>query len=319
MMNSGVPTSTPSMAPDPYGLGSDADNLPATSCSPPDAAPPAASPTDQRIPPSNYQGVPSATKASPYCTRQPLDAPRMPAPRLDTVRDLNQIHYEDPRPEILARISHELAYRMQAAAPELIDSPASPRPPDMYGVDRPDPATKPPARMVPAPSPPSETASSPAGSSSAACASSISTHASWDHHSDLDNEMEYTTAMCDQPIAALIKDLKQRGLLDETLVIFGSESAAPSEKTAPVSAKPTPDETTPMAFTIWMATADQGGTIIGETDDIGWNIVRTPSTSTTSTPPSSTSWPQPPRPHLPLQRTTSASPMSLETSPPNYT
>ena len=47
-------------------------------------------------------------------------------------------------------------------------------------------------------------------------------HASWDHHSDLDKELAYNTRMVDQPIAALIKDLKQRGLLDHTLVVWGS-------------------------------------------------------------------------------------------------
>ncbi len=48
-------------------------------------------------------------------------------------------------------------------------------------------------------------------------------HASWDHHEDVDGELPFYTGMADQPVAALIKDLKQRGLLDETLVVWGSE------------------------------------------------------------------------------------------------
>lgn len=288
MMNSGVPTfGRPSMgAWINYGLGTDADNLPGyVVLTAGRGTSGGVSNWTSGFLPSNYQGVLFRNEGEPVLhlanpAGMPHECQRL---GLDTVRDLNQIHYEETRdPEILARISsYELAYRMQAAAPELIDlSGESQATLDMYGVDRSESGYK----------------ASRAGGPGTFAAFSRNCllarrlvergvrfiniyHASWDHHSDLDNEMEYTTAMCDQPIAALIKDLKQRGLLDETLVIFGSEFGRTplGENRAGFREANTGRDHHPMAFTIWMAGGGtKGGTIIGETDDIGWNIVKDP-------------------------------------------
>jgi uncharacterized protein (DUF1501 family) len=103
-------------------------------------------------------------------------------------------------------------------------------------------------------------------------------HASWDHHSNLDSELTFNSGMADQPIAALLKDLKERGLLDSTLVVWGSEfGRTPLGENRKGYAKVTGRDHHPFAFTIWMAGGGvKGGQIVGETDEIGWNIVKDP-------------------------------------------
>jgi uncharacterized protein (DUF1501 family) len=101
-------------------------------------------------------------------------------------------------------------------------------------------------------------------------------HASWDHHSNLDAELAFNATMADQPIAALLKDLKQRGLLDSTLVVWGSEfGRTPLGENRIGYKKVTGRDHHPFAFTLWLAGGGvKGGQVIGETDEIGWNIVR---------------------------------------------
>jgi uncharacterized protein (DUF1501 family) len=103
-------------------------------------------------------------------------------------------------------------------------------------------------------------------------------HSSWDHHSGLDNELTYCTRMADQPVAALIKDLKQRGLLDETLVVWGSEfGRTPLGENRGGSKVVTGRDHHPFAFSIFMAGGGiKGGQVIGKTDEIGWSIVEEP-------------------------------------------
>ena len=103
-------------------------------------------------------------------------------------------------------------------------------------------------------------------------------HASWDHHSNLDPELTFNAGMADQPIAALIKDLKQRGLLDSTLVVWGSEfGRTPLGENRRGYGKVTGRDHHPYAFTLLLAGAGiKGGQIYGETDELGWNIVRDP-------------------------------------------
>src|SRR6185369_10432773 len=103
-------------------------------------------------------------------------------------------------------------------------------------------------------------------------------HASWDHHSNLDPELTFNSGMADQPIAALIKDLKQRGMLDETLVVWGSEfGRTPLGENRAGREGVTGRDHHPFAFTLWMAGGGvKPGQVIGETDDIGWNVVKDP-------------------------------------------
>ena len=142
------------------------------------------------------------------------DARNGSAPALDALRDLNQEHLaETGDVEIASRInSYELAFRMQMAAPELLDfSKESQATLDMYGIGK-----KPMApfatncllarRMV-----------------ERGVRFVMLMHASWDQHTYLNRDLKKNCDITDQPTAALIKDLKQRGLLDSTLIVWGGE------------------------------------------------------------------------------------------------
>ena len=100
-------------------------------------------------------------------------------------------------------------------------------------------------------------------------------HASWDHHSGINKELPFCAGMCDQPLAALIKDLKQRGMLDETMVIWASEfGRTPLGENRTSRSGVTGRDHHPYAFTTWAAGGGiKGGQIIGKTDDIGWNVI----------------------------------------------
>ncbi len=201
---------------------------------------------------------------------------------LDALGDLNRLRYKQVGdPEIASRITaYELAFRMQTAAPELIDlSGESKATMEAYGVEREQPDVK---------------ASRGGGpgqfkSFSTNCLLARRLvergvrfvnifHASWDHHSNLDAELKQNCLMADQPIAALLKDLKQRGLLDSTLVVWGSEfGRTPLGENRGGSANVTGRDHHPYAFSLWMAGGGvKGGQVVGETDEIGWNITKDP-------------------------------------------
>jgi hypothetical protein len=183
---------------------------------------------------------------------------------LDALRNLNQrrfIAIHDP--EIASRIaSYELAFRMQSAAPELIDlSGESQATLDAYGVNRADPPIQ------------AARGGGPGQYRSFATNCLLArrlvergvrfvniVHASWDHHSNLDAELPFNAGMADQPIAAMIKDLKQRGLLDETLILWCSEfGRTPLGENRNGRPGVTGRDHHPFAFTLWMA----GGGIKG--------------------------------------------------------
>jgi uncharacterized protein (DUF1501 family) len=202
---------------------------------------------------------------------------------LDALRELNALANEQAHdPEIASRIAaYELAFRMQSAAPQLNDlSHESPKTLEAYGVERSDP----------------KNGGRGKGSSNKTWATFARNcllarrmaergvrfvnliHASWDHHSNLDPELEFNAGMSDQPIAALIKDLKDRGLLDETLVVWGSEfGRTPLGENRPGRKGVTGRDHHPNAFTMFMAGGGvKGGLSYGETDDIGWEPARDP-------------------------------------------
>jgi hypothetical protein len=94
----------------------------------------------------------------------------------------------------------------------------------------------------------------------------------WDHHKDIANNIKKTSADIDQPIAALLTDLKQRGMLEDTLVLFGGEFGR-----TPVSEGDSGRDHNPYGFTVWMAGGGiRGGTIYGATDDFGFKAVQNP-------------------------------------------
>jgi len=231
--------------------------------------------------PTSYAGVLFRNKGEPVLNlNNPVGlSEAMQAKTIEAVRDLNGVRLATiGDPEINSRISaYELAFRMQSAAPELIDlSKEDKKTIDEYGLDRVEPDVK---------------ASRGGGkgqfrSFATNCLLArrlvergtrfVSLfHASWDHHSNLNVELPHNCQMADQPVAALIRDLKRRGLLDSTLVLWLSEfGRTPLGENRGGSANVTGRDHHPFAFTIWMAGGGiKGGQVVGKTDDIGWKIV----------------------------------------------
>jgi hypothetical protein len=287
MLNCGVPTfGRPSMGSWlTYGLGSESQNLPGyVVLTAGRGTSGGASLWSSGFLPSNYQGVLFRNQGDPVLnlSNPPGITAEMQHYGLDAVKDLNRLRQNMVGdPEIASRIaSYELAFRMQSAAPELMDlSGESAATLEAYGVDREDPKVA------------TERGGGPnqfrTFSRNCLLARRMVErgvrfvnlyHASWDHHSNLDVELTFNTQMADQPIAALLKDLKQRGLLDTTLVVWGSEFGRTPLGENRVGRKPnTGRDHHPFAFSLWMAGGGiKGGQVIGETDEIGWNIVKDP-------------------------------------------
>ncbi|MBW3597816.1 MAG: DUF1501 domain-containing protein [Planctomycetes bacterium] len=195
---------------------------------------------------------------------------------LDALRDLNQARYEETLdPEIAGRIAnYELAFRMQTAAGQLNDlSQEDQRTLDAYGVDREDAKIKVKRDGGPGQYRDFSTNCLLARRLVERGVRFVNVfHATWDHHEDVDGELPFYTQMVDQPIAALIQDLKQRGLLDETLVVIGSEFGR-----TPLGQGKAGRDHHPFAFTMLLAGGGaRPGYTHGETDEIGWAPVRDP-------------------------------------------
>ena len=234
--------------------------------------------------PSVYSGVLFRNQGEPVLNLRtpPGISDGLQRKGLDVLGRLNQARFDQMHdPEIASRIaSYELAFRMQSAAPELIDlKQESQATLDAYGLDRKEPDVK------------GGRGGGPGQFRSFASNCLLArrmvergvrfvniVHASWDHHSDLDVELPFNSEMADQPIAALIKDLKQRGLLDETLVVWASEfGRTPLGENRNGSEMVSGRDHHPFAFSIFMAGGGlKGGQVYGETDEIGWSVVKDP-------------------------------------------
>ena len=253
-----------------YGLGSESQNLPGfVVLSSGVGTSGGASNFSSGFLPSTYQGTMFRNSGDPilYLSNpRDLTAARQRA-GLDVLKDLNQEHYQQTGDEeIASRIaSYELAFRMQTAGPELLDfSKESPATLEMYGVDK-EP-TKPFAtncllarRMV-----------------ERGVRFVMLMHASWDDHTNLNKNLKKNCLITDQPAAALIKDLKQRGLLDTTLVVWGGEFGRTPmcEIRNPSDAENAGRDHHPVAYSIWMAGGGiKGGQVVGKTDDLCFNIL----------------------------------------------
>jgi len=234
--------------------------------------------------PSEHAGVLFGNQGAPILNlERPEGASRvLDRELLDTIGAINGLAWQAKGDsEILSRIAnYELAFRMQMAAPELVDlSSESPALLETYGVDRPEP----------------EKRSGRVGSGQHFA--SFATNcllarrlvergvrfvnlifASWDHHSNLDAELAYNAACIDQPIAALIGDLKERGLLDETLVVCAGEfGRTPLGENRVGRSGVTGRDHHPSAFSLFMAGAGvRGGYTHGQTDDLGWSPIQDP-------------------------------------------
>src|SRR5436190_12069481 len=218
--------------------------------------------------PTIYQGVPFRKSGDPvlFLSNPAGITEGMQRRTLDLVKDLNERHLSAMGdPEIATRInSFEMAFRMQSSAPELMDvSNESPETLKMYGVEPGKPSfamncllTR---RLI-----------------ERGVRFVQLFHEGWDHHSEVVKGVKDQTGKTDQASAALIRDLKQRGLLDDTLVIWGGEFGRTPmvEANADFGRKLGRDHH-PQAFTMWMAGGGiKGGVTMGETDELGFHVAK---------------------------------------------
>jgi hypothetical protein len=255
-----------------YGIGSEADNLPGFVVlqSGPRGPRGGAALWSNGFLPSTYQGVPFLKGPSPILNLKspPGVDDTKQGEFIDVVRDLNRLrHQAVGDPEIETRIAaYEMAYRMQTAAPELMDLTSETKETlDLYGTEP--------------------------GKDSFATNCLLARrliergvrfvqlyHTNWDHHGGPTENLEkHLPEVCkdvDQASAALVKDLKRRGLLDETLVIWGGEFGRTpmGEPRESVGRDHHID-----AYTMWLAGGGvKAGFIYGKTDEIGYNVVENP-------------------------------------------
>jgi hypothetical protein len=220
--------------------------------------------------PTKYQGVKFRSVGDPvlYLSNPPGVSRDLRRAYLDSLGELNQMHLEDyGDPEIATRISqYEMAFRMQSSVPELTDLSKEPESTfELYGQD----ARKP-------------------GTFAANCllARRLAErgvrfiqlfHRDWDHHNHLP---EYLPGKCketDQAGAALVMDLKQRGMLDDTLVIWGGEFGRTVYCQGRLTADDYGRDHHPRCFTMWMAGGGfRPGVTHGETDDYCYNVTKDP-------------------------------------------
>jgi hypothetical protein len=187
---------------------------------------------------------------------------------LDGLKAMNELTYEQlGDPETRTRIQqYELAYRMQASVPELVDLASEPKSTEeLYGPDIHKPGSFAHTvllarRMV-----------------ERGVRFVQIYHNNWDHHGNIAKRMPDQCLDVDQPCYGLIQDLKRRGLLDETLIIWGGEFGRTIYSQGGVSKTNYGRDHHPRCFTMWMAGGGtKGGTIYGETDDFSYNIVKNP-------------------------------------------
>ena len=220
--------------------------------------------------PTKYQGVKFRSGKDPVLYLSNPNGYEPPARRrfLDDLGKLNQLKLEEAQdPEIATRMAqYEMAFRMQTSVPELADLSKEPAATfDLYG-----PGSRRP------------------GSYAANCilARRLAErgvrfiqlyHRGWDQHGKLPAELRMQCEDTDQPTAGLIQDLKQRGLLDETLVLWGGEFGRTVYSQGELTATNYGRDHHPRCFTMFAAGGGfKGGYTHGETDDFSYNIVKDP-------------------------------------------
>lgn len=184
---------------------------------------------------------------------------------LNRINELNHAAVGDPATHTRIR-QYEMAFRMQASVPELTDlSTESEQTFKLYGEEARKPGTF------------ANTALMSRRLAERGVRFIQIYHNNWDHHSNVDRRLPSQCKDIDQPCYALLEDLKQRGMLDDTLVIWGGEFG----RTIYTQGKLAPNnygrDHHPRCFTMWMAGGGaKGGTIYGETDEFSYNIVKDP-------------------------------------------
>jgi hypothetical protein len=249
-----------------YGLGSETQNLPGFVVFSTGKKGPSGGNSNwgSGFLPTVYQGVTFRTSGDPvlYLSNPPGVDDTLQRDSLDTVNALNRRHLADVGdPEIATRInSFEMAYRMQAEAPDAIDISKEPEHIlKMYGAEPGKP------------------------SFAATCLLARRLvergvrfveifHEAWDQHGNLVHDIKDNCKATDQASAALVKDLKQRGLLDDTLVIWGGEfGRTPMVQGGGNDGR----DHHPNAFTMWLAGGGtKPGITLGESDDLGFNVTK---------------------------------------------
>ena len=213
--------------------------------------------------PTVHQGVQFRTSGDPvlYLSNPPGVDESLARDSLDTISSLNQLRLNEVGdPEIATRTAaFEMAFRMQSSAPELMDVVSEPQHVlDLYGVEP----------------------GKPSFANNCLLARRLVErgvrfvqlfHEAWDQHGNLVADLKKNCRNTDQACAALIKDLKQRGLLEDTLVIWGGEFG----RTPMVQGGSDGRDHHPNAFTMWLAGGGiKPGVTWGESDELGFNATR---------------------------------------------
>jgi uncharacterized protein (DUF1501 family) len=216
--------------------------------------------------PGQYQGVQFRSQGDPVLnlSNPPgIDGENRKS-LIDGINELNRLKYDSlADPEIQTRInSFELAYRMQTSVPELMDISAEPKSvQERYGA-QPGQASF---------------------ANNCLLARRLAErgvrfiqlyHRDWDHHQDLPGRMRIQCPQTDQASAALVQDLKQRGMLDDTLIIWGGEFGRTTYNQGAMKRGIYGRDHHPRCYSIWMAGGGvKGGITLGKTDDFGYNLV----------------------------------------------
>ncbi|MBY0505075.1 MAG: DUF1501 domain-containing protein [Bryobacteraceae bacterium] len=220
--------------------------------------------------PTKYAGVKFRSGSDPvlYLSNPSGYTPTARRRYLDDLAALNQHkldEYQDP--EIATRIAqYEMAFRMQSSVPELTDLSQEPDSTfDLYGPDARTPGTY---------------------AANCILARRLAErgvrfiqlfHRGWDQHNNLPRDLRLQAQQTDQPSAALIQDLKSRGLLDETLVVWSGEFGRTVYSQGTLTATDYGRDHHPRCFSLWMAGGGiKGGVTHGETDDFSYNIASDP-------------------------------------------
>ena len=259
-----------------YGLGSENDNLPAyvvlisQANSVNNDQPLFSRLWGNGFLPSSHQGVKFRSGGDPvlYLSDPPGVDKNTRRQMLDAVAKINHIKRESyADPEIDTRIAqYEMAYRMQTSVPDLMDISKEPDSTfDLYGAN---------ARK--------------AGTYAANCLLARRLlernvrfvqlyHRGWDQHGDLPRDLTLQCRGTDQASAALVTDLKQRGLLDDTLIVWGGEFGRTVYSQGKLTETNYGRDHHPRNFTMWLSGGGiKGGQVIGETDDFSYNITKDP-------------------------------------------
>jgi hypothetical protein len=220
--------------------------------------------------PSSYQGVRFRAGSTPvlFLDNPPGVSATTRREMLDAVAALNEMRHDAfGDPEIETRIAqYEMAYRMQTSVPDLMDLSKEPESVfDLYGPESRKPGTY---------------------ASNCLLARRLAErnvrfiqlyHRGWDQHNDLPRDLALQCKGTDQPTAALITDLKQRGLLDDTLVVWGGEFGRTVFSQGKLTAANYGRDHHPRNFCMWVAGGGtKPGTVLGETDDFSYNITSDP-------------------------------------------